>query len=206
MVFCGQLALAELDAEIWPGPRDGLLSFFCHRPNESYEVDSHGAARVLHMSPRTTLKSRQAPHDLAEDLQPGLVCVAARPEVTLPAVGVWPAAALEPLGFGNDESARKREDAFEALNGRLAAEQGSDEWQQHRLLGWARHIQGDVLAELSEMSSEAGQPVADWRLLLQIDSDDRLGRAFRTGALYFGIAAEDLAARRFDRVQAISQF
>jgi hypothetical protein len=206
MVFCGQVALAELDATMWPGPRDGLLSFFCHRPSASYEVDSHGSARVLYIAPDTPREPRRAPDGLDDDLQSGALCVAARLEVTIPTLGVWPAAALEPLGFRDGEATREREDALHALTGQLAADQGFDEWQQHRLLGWACHIQGDVIAELSDMSEKAGMHVADWRLLLQIDSDDRLGRAFSAGALYFGIPAEDLAAHRFDRAQAVSQF
>jgi hypothetical protein len=87
---------------------------------------------------------------------------------------------------------------------------------EHRLLGWPRHVQGDVLPELvlehfdrlnrryedGELEAEA----ENWRLLLQIEADERLGGPVLGDGVYFGLPAGDLAVGRFDRVRAIAQF
>jgi uncharacterized protein YwqG len=51
---------------------------------------------------------------------------------------------------------------------------------------------------------EAG--AIDWTLLLQIDSDDRVGMMWGdVGMLYFWIRRQDLASRKFDKVWTILQ-
>jgi Domain of unknown function (DUF1963) len=84
------------------------------------------------------------------------------------------------------------------------------------LLGWPRHVEGDVLPEtvlmhfhdnqINYATADLGRHARGWRLLLQIESDRRLGASFGDGGtLFFAMPAADLAAARFDRVQAISQ-
>jgi uncharacterized protein YwqG len=47
---------------------------------------------------------------------------------------------------------------------------------------------------------------ADWRLLLQVDSDDAAGMMWGdVGRIYYWIRAQDLAARRFDQAWLILQ-
>jgi hypothetical protein len=76
-----------------------------------------------------------------------------------------------------------------------------DEGPCHQLLGHPYPIQGDPLREAAQYSG-----AGEWRLLLQVDSDQRAGMMWGdAGMLYFCIRPEDLAARRFDRVWCIMQ-
>ena len=62
----------------------------------------------------------------------------------------------------------------------------------HQVGGHARDIQAPMEPEL--------QPEGDWRLVLQVDSDDELGMMWGDlGRLYLWARTEDLAAGRFDR-------
>jgi hypothetical protein len=223
MTFFGQIALADLDAAVWPGPREGLLSFFCRQSPDYYGVDVGGAARVLHLPAGAVLDRREPPSTLYEDFRLGECAVSARPEMTLPTIAVDIADVLEPLGFGWDGPRAEQDDDYDALELRLAEAQGfsprrpDGSWaERHRLLGWPRHIQGDVLLEIVLMhfqdnqikykTADLGRLASDWRLLLQIESDRRLGASFGDGGtLFFGMPAAELEAARFDRVQAISQ-
>ena len=225
MAFFAQIDLADLDPAIWPGPRAGLLSFFCWQSDEYFAVDGGDAARLVLTPPGAELRPRGAPDDLSADLLLEPVAITFRPETTLPEIAVHAAAALEPLGFGWEGPRSDQEDQYEALLERMASEQGfaptnpNDRWApQHRLLGWAQHVQGDVMGEialagLGERGFELTREELDregmrWRLLLQIEADNRLGpnASFGDGgSLFFGVPAEDLEAGRFDRVQGASQ-
>jgi hypothetical protein len=222
MTFFGQIALADLDLHVWPGPRDGLLSFFSWQSPEYYGVDAGGAGRVLYLPSDRALAPRDAPDALGADFRLGEAAVVARPELTLPTIAVSPAKVLAPFGFGWDEPRYAKEHDYWALEDELAAEQGfaGDPYAGrppvHRLLGWPRHVQNDVLPEIvlshlwaNDVDYEVEDPyrqAPDWRLLLQVESDRRVGASFGDGGtLFFGLPATDLAAGRFDRVQAASQ-
>ena len=79
----------------------------------------------------------------------------------LPTIGVGPADALDPFGFDWDEPRHEQARNYHALEKDLATEQGfaHDErmgWPpDHRLLGWPRHVQDDVLHEIVLMHFEA---------------------------------------------------
>ena len=92
----------------------------------------------------------------------------------------------------------------------------------HRLLGYSDTIQNDMGLECAMASAglnayfkpdpkDARQrriaaAAKDWTLLLQIDSEPRLGLEWAdAGRLYFWIRNQDLAARRFHRCWAILQ-
>ena len=224
MGFIAQIALDVLDDTIWPGPHDGLLAFFCARSPEHGAVEGPGAALVLHIPAEATLERRERPTGLAPELVLRPLSVDARPELTTPGIGADVAHALIELGFGWDGGSRvdQHEDYIEFQH-RLAEAQGfarhtpDGRWAaQHRLLGWPRQVQADVFDDFAYMSLRAqGAPhglkdVADrageWRLLLQVESDTRLGTDFAdAGSLYFGVPARDLAGGRFDAVQATLQ-
>ncbi|GAA3885083.1 YwqG family protein [Streptomyces sedi] len=64
----------------------------------------------------------------------------------------------------------------------------------HLLGGWPLGLQGPVLE------------APEWRLLLQLDTDEALGWSWGdAGRLYFGITERDLAARDFGRVWVTGQ-
>jgi uncharacterized protein YwqG len=51
------------------------------------------------------------------------------------------------------------------------------------------------------VQTEADERVDEWLLLLQLGSAPQLGHHFGEGVYQFWIRPEDLAARRFDRVE-----
>jgi uncharacterized protein YwqG len=91
-----------------------------------------------------------------------------------------------------------------------------DETPTRRLLGYPDPIQGEMQTQVQTASRAARAGVSDatsstrpplrqdaraWRLLFQLDSDDR-AEMMRgdVGRLYFWIHEDDLRAQRFDRV------
>jgi hypothetical protein len=222
MAFVAQIALDGLDSAVWPGPREALLSFFCAVAVDYMGVDSGGSARILYLPAGESLERRAPPSDLSDELVLDEAAVTLTPEVSLPGIGVDVATALEPFGFGWRRPRHEQEDAYLRLQERVADEQGfpatrlDGAWAtHHRLLGWPRQIQGDVLPELVHLHHEAeGRNGKDldaepdeWRLLLQIEDDpERLGVQFGDGGtLYFGLPERDIATGRFDRAEAITQ-
>jgi uncharacterized protein YwqG len=92
----------------------------------------------------------------------------------------------------------------------------------HRMLGYPDPIQGDMQLEvqLASHGIYAGSPddyqteeakkleagAKDWRLLLQIDSDENAGTQWGdVGRIYYWIRQQDLEARNFDKVWLILQ-
>jgi hypothetical protein len=105
------------------------------------------------------------------------------------------------LGLSRDES-------HESLDVRdREARSGPTE---HRLLGWPDIVQNAEM-ELECQRASAGidwdwSATAEWRLLLQLASDDDAGMMWGDlGLLYFWIRERDLAARDFSRVWMIMQ-
>jgi hypothetical protein len=94
---------------------------------------------------------------------------------------------------------------------------------RHQMGGYPQPIQGDGMELECQLASNGiyvGDPsgykdprapaleagAADWRLLLQIDSDDDLGMHWGdAGTIYFWIREEDARARRFERVWMVLQ-
>lgn len=209
LAFIAEFDLATLDHSIWPGPQSGTLSVFCHINADAMYVDSGGAARLLHFPPEVELELRPAPTGLDRDLRFRELPVAAEPVTTLPWIGVGPARQLIPFGLDAMKDF-ERADAY----CRLADEiRGNDSEPSHQLLGWPRFVQDDIAYSWPGRHSEALQhglvhervPDDEWCLLLQVGADTSVGTSFGDGGdLFFAIPARDLAAGRFDRVEAIT--
>lgn len=93
----------------------------------------------------------------------------------------------------------------------------------HRLLGYPKQIQGDIRYECQYLwhnlqfspeptpeeearAAELAEGISEWRLLLQIDSDDGPGWMWGdAGCLYFCIRDSDLRAGHFEQVCGILQ-
>src|SRR3954449_9406453 len=199
--FAGQVNTSEL-GDSWPGPVPGLLLFFCVKDPETDEV---GAAHVVVAAPGSALRLAQ-PHTPTDGLLPESA-VEPRRELTLPALGVTPAVALQPFGFDYDQPRYDDTETYFGLLDALANEQGLS-GPTHRLLGHPLHVQNDVLVSIVSESTrgrgsweELEDESRNWRLLLQIDSDRHFGDSFADGgSIYFGLPADDLPGSRFDRV------
>lgn len=210
LTFVGELDLAALDASVWPGPRAGTLSVFCHINADALYVDSGGAALVLHHPPDARLEPSEIPEDLDEELRYEELGVGAVPVATLPWISVGPARELIPLGLG-DLDDFDRDERYRRMA--IGISRREHDPAPHQLLGWPQFSQEDVNRLWPQLHDEAVEhglasgEVApdDWRLLLQVGSDRELGTCFGDGGdLFLAIPGSDLAAGRFDRVQAIT--
>ena len=94
---------------------------------------------------------------------------------------------------------------------------------RHQMGGYPQPIQGDGMeleCQLASNGINVGDPsgykdpraaaleagAADWRLLLQVDSDDEIDVMWGdAGTIYFWIREDDARARRFDRIWLVLQ-
>ena len=208
--FIAQIDLSSIPSVDDSLPSSGWLYFFYDRGREPWGFDpaDRGCSRVVHVKcDRSALATADPPSDLDPKHIAKPCRVDAVAELTLP--GDWPI-----LEYGTPA-----DEAYEALYDDLM----KDGPGRHRLLGHAQVIQDSMELEcqLASNGIYCGGPkgyqsakakvlaegAADWRLLLQIDSD-RDGPGWMwvdAGRIYFWIKREDLYAQRFDDAWLILQ-
>jgi uncharacterized protein YwqG len=98
------------------------------------------------------------------------------------------------------EERTRYEEFLQTLNG------AKDDEPCHKLLGYPNEIQNEMTSELNAALSLPKTKQPDWRLLLQLDSDENGKIQWSdSGRLYFWITSADLAAKTFDRSALILQ-
>jgi uncharacterized protein YwqG len=190
-------------------PKTGSLFFFYDAESHpwGYDPEHEGCSQVIYAaSPLSDNRPRTPDRDLDEDARFKGVSLSAIPETSLPGIN---------SGLLREFEATTREaDAYWGLL--------HSHLRIHRLGGHADEIQGDLKLEAQLVSNgiycgdgvgyakgrklglDAG--AADWRLLLQVDSEDRAGMMWGdAGRLYFMIHKDHLRRRRFDAVWSILQ-
>lgn len=224
--FVAQIDLAEIHAFDADGilPARGLLSFFYDSQQSVWGFDPRETgASAVHYFPDSGELAPTAPPAGGED--PILAALGLREDTRsspFPAVRLRPASErtyapadsseVDALGLTRDE--------------RLSYEEISAEAEEdppiHRLLGHPEVIQGDMQLECQlvtngrycgDASGYTGDEAerlrpgaADWRLLLQIDSDDDAGMMWGdVGRIYFWMHRDALAQRRWDEAHLILQ-
>lgn len=219
LAFLMQIHLEEIPEQAAGLPPAGILYFFWDVVSEpgGFDPNSRGCCRVIHV-------------DSADKLE------LARPSVPRPnshaaqVLEVMEEQRRTPLSFAADwtlpttppkELGRKPlDDDYEELRDQLKLGTGRVE---HRLLGHPGEIQGSVSwkSQLASNGIDTGDDgfrtapnlaevergVADWTLLLQIDSDpDGLDWDWGdNGRIYFMIRKQDLAAGDFSQVWLVPQ-
>ncbi len=209
--FIAQIDLSTLPRVDNQLPDSGWLYFFYDRYCELWGFDpaDRGCCRVLYMnSVRTSLSRIKPPSDSDPEHLAHPCGVEAGPELTLPD-------ALPGIEYGTPEY-----ESYYGLSDDLIK---ADVFTNHRLLGHPQLIQNPMELECQLASNgvycggasrfqeaeakalEAG--AADWRLLLQIDTDeDGPGWMWGdVGRIYFWIRNQDLSARNFDNVWLVFQ-
>ena len=205
--------MAAFDAEE-SLPRNGLLSFFYDaggvRPDADggiwgFDPADVGGARVLHLIDGA-VRRRRPEEDGAVLAERGL-----RPRHTL-TLPPWESAEVESLGFTRsdlDLYVDRLVPSVEHARGR------EDEGPVHQLLGHPDQIQGDMRLECQLVTNglycgdstgyqdpraaQLAEGAADWRLLLEVDSDEKAGAMWGdVGYLYYWIREPDLRAGAFD--------
>jgi uncharacterized protein YwqG len=199
-----------LDAARLPGteilPPDGRLSVFYDTENYPWGgLEDVGSWAVVYTAADQPLRR----HESLTDAFPMSSRLSFSPSVSLPPSD---AIELETLELDEEEAV-----AFVDLTEAFMTEDST-----HQLLGDPDEIQNEMqrecalLAEgidsstlniLTDSRAQALKAAAtQWRLLMQIDSDDEAGTMWGdTGMLYFWIREDDLRERRFDRVWMIMQ-
>jgi uncharacterized protein YwqG len=191
-------------------PRAGWLYFFYDRYCEAwgYDPDDRGCCRVIYADcDRDNLVRAEPPADLDPEYGSEVCQVEAWPELTLPDD-------LPELVYDTPEY-----NAYMAVRDELIGEWGET---QHRLLGHPQVVQNpmELECQLASHGINCGSPVGyrcdearilesgavDWRLLLQIDSDDEASWMWGDcGRIYFWITQQDLRVPRFDDAWLILQ-
>ena len=185
--FLAQVDLAGLAAcDGLPLPGTGSLFFFCdaeYLPVGSDPSDVKDGINVI-FSPTSLSDNglRTPPPGLSAEyifkgfsLEPTL-------DLTAPAQDVWE---IDCLHLSDAES-----DAYGQLFAQVCARDGSI----HRIGGHPN------LVQFGQLEFTDGAETADWRLLLQLDSENDAGMMWGDqGRLYFTIREHDLRALRFER-------
>ncbi len=213
MLFLAQIELGGVQRAL-PGnplPEGGHLWFFYSQAQPwGFDPKDAGACRVFHRGPGTPLVPAAPPDGLpTEDLF--RAC-----EVAFEAYESLPdlEGQHDEHELDDDES-----DRYLGLRDYLASGGGGP---CHKLLGHADPVQGPMELECQLVTNgiSCGSPrgykdpraaalaggQAEWRLLLQLDSDEGAGMMWGdAGRLYFWIREQDLRARRFETAWLILQ-
>lgn len=204
--FVAQLDLAALRplSAAHALPASGLLSFFydCDQRVWGSDPEDRGAWSVLYTPAASVLERAAFPAGLPPEAQFGCRRLVPRSEVTFAPVE---SSDVARLGLSDEEI-----DAYyETMPARDAF--------AHRLLGHADPIQNDMQLQAQLVfhavdedddarTEELRAGATDWRLLLQIDSDEDAGMMWGdVGRLYYWIRRADLEQARFDDVWMIFQ-
>ncbi len=221
--FIGQVRLTDL-GKLTQGqglPSDGLLAFFYDSSQVVWGFDpaDEGGSTVVWFPDDADLQVRRAPPELGEDgalFRPRAIGFVA--EWTLPD---WHSPEMDDLGIPevNRVGGKAVVDRYHQLCERLC---GDEHTPRHRLFGAPDQIQDDMRLECELVTNginygdprEAERPkvselepnAKQWRLLLQVDSDDDLGTMWAdSGRIYYWIRQDALDARSFDRTWLILQ-
>lgn len=212
--FVGQLNLAEVAsfpccAEL---PSCGLISCFYDSEQQVWGFDpaDKGGFVVLYEPEPRALVRTDFPEALDVRFESCRLSFSAKS--TLPD---WESPHFDELNLSDDQ----RDAWFEVLE-ELDDEDGS--LGGHQVLGHPAQVQGDMATECQlvtnglycgdesgykDSRAESLQPGwRDWRLLLQIDTDDNAGMMWGdVGRLYFWMRQRDLQAARFEEAWCILQ-
>jgi uncharacterized protein YwqG len=216
MSFLGQICLADthgLDGGA-ALPATGLLSFFYDATQQTFGSNPHDRAglSVLYFSDTAVARLNHVaawPAGLPARAQFKPAAVMFSPVMTY-------AQDLQ-AEFPSKQIAPQDQQRFEDALAQLSSAPGTT--PRHRLLGHPDTIQDDMRQQVEFAANGLADPSADpakakalaltanqWRLLLQIDSDNRLGmRWASSGMLYTWIRQSDLASGNFSACWPVLQ-
>ena len=214
MAFMAQIRLSDAvahdpDARL---PRSGMLYFFYEAQEQKWGFDPKDRDHwkvIYHDGDPGTLQPAEPPANLPEESRFRCCRVTFSTEIGVPP---YESGIVERLRLSDTEG-----DAYGRLLDALERHEPI-----HRLLGYPEPIQGDMQAECQFASNgvntggsngenearlaDLRKGITDWRLLLQIDSDDSLGTMWGdAGRIYFWIREQDLKNRDFANVWLVLQ-
>ncbi len=187
-------------------PSTGVIYFFYDSNQETWGFDpkDEGSWKVIYYSGNVSgLKRAEFPKDMPLEGRFQACKVEMKSERSFPA---WESVYIDELKLTEEE-----QDAYFDF-----CEEQNEDSIINKILGHPDQIQGDMQLECQLVSNglycgdasgyndpkrkELEKGMKDWRLLLQIDSDENAGMMWGdVGRLYFWIKADDLAEKRFDK-------
>lgn len=214
MSYIGQIRLQDVHALDGAGalPATGTLAFFYDASQQTFGSDPGDRAgfSVLYFAATQGLTHQSAfPAALPVTAQFKPAAVTGVSELTY---------ALDlKAEFPDRQVSPQDQQHFETALAALTGAPGTS--PRHRLLGHPDTIQDDMRSQCQLAANGVADPSADpqrvasllpgandWRLLLQVDSDDRLGMRWgSSGMVYFWIRQQDLASARFDNCWVVLQ-
>ncbi len=213
LAFIAQIRLDDLTkfeaAQVLP--RTGILSFFYDASQQTYGADpaDRGGWEVLFLAPDAALLERMpAPDGLPATARYTPCALTFSEELTLP---------QDPkLDLPSFDWTQAEQTQYEQVLSRFPSP-ADRATMHHRLLGNPDTIQDDMRLEcqlashgVSSMDDPRANTFAkdamNWRLLLQVDSDDKAGmRWANAGMLYYWIEEAALQALQFDHAWVVLQ-
>ena len=220
--FLAQLDLEELDlSEAAPWlPGAGRLLFFYDVDDQpwGFRPGDRGSWAVVLDPAGPALEARPAPPDLEDDRRvPGVKALRGEPAASLPSPGRDGTSTRVADLTGHDDDDDDLYDAYADLY------EDDGEHPRHQVGGFPHPVQNDSMELQCQLvtggvdcgsaagyRSPEGQRLAsqpnDWRLLLQLDTDDDVGVMWGdAGTLYFWVRERDARAGRFGDVWLVLQ-
>ncbi len=214
LLFLGQLFLSEIhySAPLPDWPAEGSLAFFFEPSTPGYDPLSRGHCQVFYFSKDADLVPLPHPEGLSSKARFPHRRLSFRPEWTLPTR----------IDLGGDHLSVWRNEAYASLCKTLMSTANERE-PVHRCGGNPQQIQQDMRLECQLVSNglycgdqtgyqDPRRPTLekgaeDWRLLIQIDSDEkRLGWMWDdVGRIYIWARWQDIKAKDFERSWGILQ-
>lgn len=216
--FIAQIDLSDIPHVDDSLPASGWLYFFYDRYCEpwGYDPADRGCCRILFADcDRSSLARPEPPLDADKEHLAESCTVEAWPELTLPE---W--VTMHHPNFPDLKYGTPAYDSYHGLCEELTKAGGNT---HHRLLGHPQLVQnpmelecqlasngiycGDATGYQTELATSLESGAADWRLLLQIDTDeDGPGWMWGdVGRIYFWVKQHDLKSLRFDDCWLIFQ-
>lgn len=209
--FVGQIRLVDLSSFAGAGglPSAGLLSFFYDSAQETYGAapgDDEGW-QVLYLGAGAPLQTIAFPDGLAKEARFQSAVIRFHSEWTLPSS---PQQVAPGLRWSDQE-----QQGYEALLQQL--KEANAPGFRHRMFGWPDQIQDDMqlqsamfsagVVDMADSRMEVvNQQKSNWQLLLQIDSDERIGMRWASyGMLYYWIEAQAIKAAQFEKTWLVLQ-
>ncbi len=213
MAFMAQIRLSEVSAHDPDArlPRSGVLYFFYEAKEQKWGFDPKDRDNwevLYYDGDLDALQPASPPANLPKESRFRCCRVSFSTEISVPP---YESVTVERLRLSDTES-----DAYLGLLEALERREPI-----HRLLGYPEPIQGDMQQECQLASNgvntggvgeddarraDLQKGTTDWRLLLQIDSDDSLGTMWGdAGRIYFWIREQDLRNREFTKVWLVLQ-
>ncbi|GHO82032.1 YwqG family protein [Dictyobacter formicarum] len=191
-------------------PQQGMLWFFYDSRQETYGENPQDAGgwSVFYSSDIQQLQPAKVPEALAEQARFKTSTISFASTLMM---AQQPQLEIAGLAWNNDDQAK-----YDAVYARFMSKASTTQ-PHHQMLGYPETLQDDMRLQCQMMTNgitdiddprvaELTKSANEWQLLLQVDSDERIGMNWPgAGMLYYWIKLADLQAQKFDSTWLVAQ-